>query len=313
MSTFLVTRKGRDSRSAFTLIELLVVIAIIAVLIGLLVPAVQKVREAANRMSSQNNLKQLGIAVHGINDSMGMLPPAWMESYPPTGGGWPTSGPFAGKFAGAHYFLLPYIEQDNLYKSGGYPWDAKTYPPGIYGQVIKTYLAPQDASAGDSQIYGWGVTNYAGNFQVFGNPRSNANNAVGIWCIGNTRIHSSFQDGTSNTILFAEKRAACAPGPGNGSLWGHGWWNPQWMPYFAMRFNDGTAPAGINPANAIQPPQPGPTDATCQCERATALSAGGCMVGMADGSVRSINTAMSQTTWWAALTPAGGELLGSDW
>jgi len=304
---------GPTRRPAFTLIELLVVIAIIAVLIGLLVPAVQKVREAANRLSSQNNLKQLGIAIHSANDSQGKLPPAWMESYPPTGNGWPISGAYTGKFGGAHYFLLPYIEQDNLYRSGGYPWDTATYPPGILSQVVKTYVAPQDGSANENQVYGWGVTNYAGNFQVFGNPRSNVNNAAGIWCIGSSRIHSSFQDGTSNTIVFAEKRAACGVGPTGGSLWGHGWWDPHYMPYFAMVFNDGTAPTGINPLNAIQPPQPMPTDATCQIERATALSSGGCMVAMADGSVRNVNTSMSQATWWAALTPAGGEVLSTDW
>src|SRR5436305_9206876 len=115
-----IRRQGTNPRhiTGFTLIELLVVIAIIAVLVGLLLPAVQKVREAANRMSCSNNLKQMGLAIHNFHDTFGRFPYNRIGKVGPTpqgAGGGPGIGTAGGNWSWLTY-MLPYIEQDNLYK-----------------------------------------------------------------------------------------------------------------------------------------------------------------------------------------------------
>jgi prepilin-type N-terminal cleavage/methylation domain-containing protein len=178
-----LVRRSRP-RSAFTLIELLVVIAIIAILVGLLLPAVQKVRESANRAKCSNNLKQLILATHAIHDSIGGLPPV-CGPYPNSkaNGFDPVNFSTGQRGIGVPFqFLLPYIEQDNLYKQMT-TFDLNLYPGSPLGwaddaqthQVpVKTYLCPSDPSIGAQDLCPQNpgtpfaaATSYACNAMVF--------------------------------------------------------------------------------------------------------------------------------------------------
>jgi prepilin-type N-terminal cleavage/methylation domain-containing protein len=330
----MLTFSRTTQRRGFTLIELLVVIATIALLIGLLVPAVQKVREAANRIRCNNNLKQLGLAAQNYHDMHQHLPPG-IGYYPPG----------SGAFGTTFFHLLPYVEQDNLYKSAlgsvTFPSpDGPTtvYYPGnnnVYRQPVKIFLCPSDPSVGSDGVvtineFSFGASSYAGNAMVIGQndlstnpPTSNPQ--------GKTTL-TDILDGTSNTILHAEKYARCsntfmAPAfRDGGSAWAYCTsplfpWQPPPMNPPAKGFQPGFCIAGLvrrGAPNAIGPEsifqhQPSPFLGNCDPTRAATAHTGGIQVGLADGSVRTLAPTMSGATWWAAVTPSGGEVLGSDW
>jgi prepilin-type N-terminal cleavage/methylation domain-containing protein/prepilin-type processing-associated H-X9-DG protein len=165
--------RGRQSRLAFTLIELLVVIAIIAVLIGLILPAVQKVRESANRMSCANNLKQLGLACHNYDSTHGRLPPGYLGPIP--NDRYYDADVDRIQHAGLLAYLLPYVEQDNVYRRLQIDFDPARRGPAWYTNAtnwglaqtqIKLFECPSDNIARDTSIAGTGLAYHCFNWSA---------------------------------------------------------------------------------------------------------------------------------------------------
>jgi hypothetical protein len=324
------------------LIELLVVIAIIATLIGLLVPAVQKVRETANRAQCMNNLRQLGIAFANNCTSFtkSTIPPMF--------------GPYKYTQFGNNlfYYLLPFIEEEPLFKqSAGNSLAVDPVTGNFVGIVlnpIKMFQCPSDPSAssdGIDAITKWGLSSYAANYQIFGNPDPyNATTGQGnnSPLTGNMitkgRYPALFEDGTSQTIVFAEKYASCNGWP---NLWGSAWYNPtptntalnimgsNTMPMFAYGDRFGN-PNGTDafPDPATTPGPPGTVGIAsifqvqplwqagqnlCDPSRASTGHFSGISVGLGDASVRTIEPGILQTTWWAVVTPNAHDVPGIDW
>jgi len=297
----------------FTLIELLVVIAIIAILIGLLLPAVQKVREAAARMTCSNNLKQIGVAIHNYaSANQDKLVPG-MANWTSAGG---NNGYPGGNF---HWHLLPYIEQGNIPTTFAasnvyYSWGAAG---SINGQTtstaIKTYLCPSDSShangARGNNPGGWPVTSYFRNYYVFDSGGGYQPQGGGhYWTLSKYTI-ANIPDGTSNTIGMVERYADIQnPSYGQYSgLWTHHgqdryhWGYSQWSSVYG------------SPSWGIGAPQFGVKPTTAYYWLPNSGHSTSIQVGMLDGSVRGVGAGVNATTWSYAIQAEEGGVLGSNW
>jgi prepilin-type N-terminal cleavage/methylation domain-containing protein len=356
-------------RHGFTLIELLVVIAIIAILIGLLLPAVQKVREAAARAQSSNNIKQLALALHNYAGAYNGSMPQLVDQTP-NAPNTSSNGNGAG-LQSIWYNILPYIEQDNVYriyqKGAATPslWYINTYttttggipPGGAAGNIIKTLISPADSTASNGttvpvtkSVLPQPATPYAASLSGNWATASYAVNAL-IFKSNNAGLPRTFVDGTSNTIMIGERYQVCTNGTNIVyNLWGVGMWAPE-MPAFAALTpaalttspstnqispflplsttyqagtiqvkigretpNTGQVPPGPATNVPYRPFQAAPRGATpCDGRVAQTPHQSGMLVGLGDGSVRSVSPTISEWTYWAACTPSGNETLYQDW
>jgi prepilin-type processing-associated H-X9-DG protein len=317
------------------LIELLVVIAIIGVLIGMILPAVQKVREVANRTKCMNNLHQIHVATIHIHDTWKVLPPL----YGPFGG-LPRNNDASNQFNGAtiFYHLLPYLEEKAVhdrnppsfnYDTKMVTYDSNATVRGDGSHRIPVLLCPSDSSVdgqltisnvdGLGRTTPWGVSNYTASLFVFGNPRGAQTSQGPPQVIpsdlnGAAKIPESIPDGLSKTIFFSEKLGTCrATGKTGGSLWAV----PPFFPPNGNPVYNYAAVLGFHTDRTknFDLFQLGVDPNDCAPGNATSPHASGINVCMGDGSVRFLPS-VGAGTWKAALTARSGtpsDILGSDW
>jgi prepilin-type N-terminal cleavage/methylation domain-containing protein/prepilin-type processing-associated H-X9-DG protein len=339
-----MVRSRPKSQRGFTLIELLVVIAIIAVLIGLLLPAVQKVREAANRSKCLNNLRQCGVACHMLNDTYKKLPPVagrfgeLLVRNDQEGGAYGvTTG---GVDSTVFFWMLPNVEQGPLFNTmpvpnpvppAGYaiPYPVSTGTPAATNTQIKTYVCPSDPSGSASIV---GTTSYAGNWLVFGGGAGRTLTAAGAGISAN--IPGTFTDGTANTILFVERYQNCL---GIGNYWGMAKGilltpvAPSTSGLSAIGWDDWNTPTIFNPRLGTPPVPPSPpirigegttfqvgplyiaggapSIPVCVPGVAQSAHAAGMNVAMADGSTRTYSSGIATQILQPSQLPFRGTTL----
>jgi prepilin-type N-terminal cleavage/methylation domain-containing protein len=346
-----MVRQSPCRASGFTLIELLVVIAIIGILIALLLPAVQKIREAAARIQCVNNVKQFALATHNYSDSTGRVPQLWYQT---------TANPR--ETGSIFFYLLPYIEQQNVYDlagAGQLGSSVKRASNIVNNKVINLYVCPADPTnpsnrddAGASFVpnYGGSLTtnpitgefavtgcSYAANIMVFDpNPQANVNSSstapTGPSMFSNVDV--AMPDGTSNTICFAHRYKVCSSTifGTTRNLW---WGNPRHSngvkncPGFGFReysldnprqpnrgfiaISSGASfTSSASPDSGI-PFQTTPAADFCQQNVTQSPHPGVMIVGLGDGSVHTVSSSISTRTWYNACHPYDGHVLGSDW
>ena len=335
-----MTRYPSRRPPGFTLIELLVVIAIISVLIGLLLPAVQKVREAASRIKCTNNLKQCALALHNYHDSYNKFPPGYYYNH---------DGPPVGQEMFFLMYILPFIEQGNikfdpawgLYGGGG-SGGPDTWVPrnGVaVTQVVGLLLCPSDMGVSRAPAGYWGTpppgqwrANYVGTFSADGMiydpdavvPWAGCNRTAlnpsftsGLRALFNwesKRAIKDITDGTSNTAMLSE----VVVGPG-GSSDIRGWWSNDWGGGYSHRLAPNSGIGDMILDYGEYCPHTGQrtpctrTSSGCWSDitiGARSLHPGGVNVALADGSVRFVTNSINQATWQAVGSINGGEVLG---
>lgn len=285
-------------RKAFTLIELIVVLAIIAILLGLALSGVQKVREAAVRMRDRNNMRQIVLATHNFASQRGALP--GIAGPPPPGSGTPTT---------LFLDLLPFLELENV-KRG---WISGSIEENLAVQsyFVRIYLSPFDLS-----LYEEGPRNhpcsYAGNAQVFTAPRK----------------LETMMDGTSNTIFFAQHYAKCGIASFLYSCPAMPPWNSPSADWQAPVFAFGTEPPWLGgrtdyiPLTTGVPPisqavgnvtfQVRPRIEECDPKQANTGDPAGMPCAMGDGSIRLYSKSVSPIVFWGAVTPSARDITGDD-
>jgi len=298
-------RKAAQNRHAFTLVELLVVIAIIAVLIGLLLPAIQKVRVAANRTQSANNLHQLILASHNYCNDNGKLPACYKQdasytfSPSPAGSTNSCSGTGTSITQSWFYLILPYIEQGGLYTQGATQTGYNTL-----SQVnLKGIIDPGDASA--QGVGGTAMSSYAVNYPVFGysskyvyNQGTCAFNPGSGGTTVTARDLGGIPDGTSQTVFITEKMAYCN---------GYYQWTSTATYFNASYTVSGGTATGFPDLRLFQ------TKAGCSLST-NYINSMKTEVQMAfgDGSVRPVGAVADKSIIWKLCTPDDGQVTGNQ-
>jgi prepilin-type N-terminal cleavage/methylation domain-containing protein len=322
LSLFLERITMLKKRLGFTLIELLVVIAIIAILIALLVPAVQKVREAAARTTINNNLKQITLACHTYHGVYNAFPSASGIYGMYGSGGVPVS---------ISVNLLPYVEQLPLAQNIEAAANGGHLAAGTY-QAIPPYNAPLDFTTSD-----WlRVQNYASNIRVFTDTGANTNFSTALTGVGflfnntcTTNLNRTFLDGTSNTVGFATRYGFYSlMGSAGSTTNACSMWDANILAgvptagqyggaFFGVSIATGQVNATSTQGGWILAPTLTGVGASGACEFNAAVphsfGIGGIQLSLCDGSVRMVSPAVSPHTWNAALCPNDGVPQGSDW
>jgi prepilin-type N-terminal cleavage/methylation domain-containing protein/prepilin-type processing-associated H-X9-DG protein len=333
-------------KSAFTLIELLVVIAIIAILIGLLLPAVQKVREAASRIKCANNLKQIGLALHAYMDADDGLPPNGIFAY--GGGAVVQTSPWS-----AMSRILPYIEQENLFRNIDFSTPYSTQP-FVTSKRVATYICPSeinDRGSGSDPVYGnknWTI-NYAvnlGPWRVLTNKAAGMQSGDGAFGPNRRYRATDMFDGLSNTLAVAEvkgytTRVSATPNttvyaspppppasPGDIAAYSLAAFDPSrntHVEWVDGKVHETGFTAVFTPNTLVAYPAGGTSydvdfitatesnlGDTYAAVTSRSYHTGGVNVVLMDGSVRFVNNSVSPATWRGLATRAGGEVLGND-